>query len=208
MTRLGLRRAVVFLAAVVIAIAFGFPGHAATDKAGSEKAREHFKSGEAFFKLEKYKEALDEYEQGYMARSDASFLYNIAQCHRLMGNKTAALRFYRRFLDEATRVLFEITSVSGHDLVGARVALCRVPLRLRHRAFDESKCAGAIELVPGSVSWAPALQRSGPFGLLVDSRNASRPLLVVAGRLQVVWSAPNGKLAAWLPWREVWQLAR
>jgi len=104
MTRLGLGRAVVFFAAVVIAIAFGFPGHAATDKAGSEKAREHFKSGEAFFKLEKYKEALDEYEQGYMARSDASFLYNIAQCHRLMGNKTAALRFYRRFLDEATRV--------------------------------------------------------------------------------------------------------
>jgi hypothetical protein len=111
-------------------------------------------------------------------------------------------------LDEATRVLFEITSVSGHDMVGARVALCRVPLRLRHRAFDESKCSGSIELVPGSASWAPALQRSGPFGLLVDSRNAGRPLLVAAGRLQVVWSAPNGKLAAWLPWRELWQLAR
>jgi tetratricopeptide (TPR) repeat protein len=79
-------------------------GHAATDKAGAEKAREHFKSGEAFFKLEKYNDALEQYEQGYMARSDASFLYNIAQCHRLMGNKTAALRFYRRFLDEATRV--------------------------------------------------------------------------------------------------------
>lgn len=103
MTRLGLGRAVVCIAIMVIATASGFPSHAA-DKAGSEKAREHFKSGEAFFKLEKYKDALDEYELGYMARSDASFLYNIAQCHRLMGNKTAALRFYRRFLDEATRV--------------------------------------------------------------------------------------------------------
>ena len=91
---------------------------------------------------------------------------------------------------------------------GARVALCLFPPRLRHRAFDESKCAGLLELVPASVSWSPALQKSGPYGLLVDSRNASRPLLVAAGRLQVVWSAPNGKLATWLPWRELWQLAR
>jgi hypothetical protein len=110
-------------------------------------------------------------------------------------------------LDDKTRVLFEITSVSDHDMVGPRVALCLVPPHLRHRAFDEAKCAGLLELVPASVSWSPALQRSGPYGLLLDSRNASRPLLVAAGRLQVAWSAPNGKLATWLPWREVWQLA-
>ncbi|HEY8927531.1 MAG TPA: tetratricopeptide repeat protein, partial [Polyangia bacterium] len=76
----------------------------AGDKTATEKAREHFRSGEAFFKLEKYQEALSEYEQGYIAKSDPSFLYNIAQCHRLMGNKQAALRFYKRFLTEATRV--------------------------------------------------------------------------------------------------------
>ena len=111
-------------------------------------------------------------------------------------------------LDEKTRVLLDITSISNHDLVGARVALCLFPPRLRHRAFDESKCSGLIELVPASVPWSPALQKSGPYGLLVDSRNASRPLLVTAGKLQVVWSAPNGRLATWLPWRELWQLAR
>jgi hypothetical protein len=42
---------------------------------------------------------------------------------------------------------------------------------------------------------------------LVDSRNASRPLLVTSGRPHVVWSAPSGKLATWLPWRELWQVA-
>ena len=93
-------------------------------------------------------------------------------------------------------------------MVGGRVALCLFPPRLRHRAFNESKCAGLVELVPDSVSWSPALQRSGPYGLLVDSRNASRPLLVAAGRLQAVWSAPHGKLATWLPWHELWDLAR
>ena len=91
------------IAALVIALTLGARAQAA-DRTGSEKAREHFKQGEAFFKLEKFQDALGEYEQGYLARSDASFLYNIAQCHRLMGNKPAALRFYRRFLDEATHV--------------------------------------------------------------------------------------------------------
>jgi tetratricopeptide (TPR) repeat protein len=74
------------------------------DQAAAVEAREHFERGEAFFKLEKYKEALEQYEQGYLAKADPSFLYNIAQCHRLMGDKPAALRFYKRFLNEATHV--------------------------------------------------------------------------------------------------------
>jgi len=76
----------------------------AADQAAATQAREYFERGEAFFKLEKYKEALEQYEQGYLAKADASFLYNIAQCHRLMGDKPAALRFYKRFLNEATHV--------------------------------------------------------------------------------------------------------
>ena len=74
------------------------------EQAAAAQAREYFERGEAFFKLEKYKEALEQYEQGYLAKADASFLYNIAQCHRLMGDKPTALRFYKRFLNEATRV--------------------------------------------------------------------------------------------------------
>ena len=82
------------------------PAHPATpaDQAAAVQAREYFERGEAFFKLEKYKEALAQYEQGYLAKADASFLYNSAQCHRLMGDKPAALRFYKRFLNEATHV--------------------------------------------------------------------------------------------------------
>ena len=110
-------------------------------------------------------------------------------------------------LGEDTRVLFDITSVSDHTLVGGRVAIGRVPRRLRHRECDESKCEGSAELVPGATAWSPALLRSGPYGLLVDSRNASRPLVVAAGKLRAVWTAPNGKLATWLPWHELWQAA-
>ena len=109
-------RFIAFASAVAVAVlanvAAGAPpaarkgAHPASpaDQAAAAQAREFFERGEAFFKLEKYKEALEQYEQGYLAKADASFLYNIAQCHRLMGDKPAALRFYKRFLNEATRV--------------------------------------------------------------------------------------------------------
>jgi tetratricopeptide (TPR) repeat protein len=105
---------VVAVAAAVALVSTAAPGAPAArkpaktaspaDQAAAVEAREHFERGEAFFKLEKYKEALEQYEQGYLAKADASFLYNIAQCHRLMGDKPAALRFYKRFLNEATHV--------------------------------------------------------------------------------------------------------
>jgi tetratricopeptide (TPR) repeat protein len=67
----------------------------------TEKAREHYVQGDAYYKLDKYSDALHEYEQAYIAKPDPSFLYNIAQCHRLMGNKAEAVKFYRRYLRDA-----------------------------------------------------------------------------------------------------------
>lgn len=67
----------------------------------TEKAREHYLQADAYYKVDKYREALGEYEQAYIAKPDPSFLYNIGQCHRLMGNKADALRFYRRYLKDA-----------------------------------------------------------------------------------------------------------
>src|SRR5438132_1202810 len=121
----------------------------ASDKMGTEKAREHFRNGEAFFKLEKYQEALSEYEQGYIAKSDPSFLYNIAQCHRLMGNKQAALRFYKRFLSEATRV-------PNREIVEAHI-------RDLEKALAKSHSTPATEAPSGgSASEAAAPAATGP----------------------------------------------
>ncbi|MES1207184.1 MAG: hypothetical protein ABUS79_14705, partial [Pseudomonadota bacterium] len=51
--------------------------------------------------LEKYPSAIGEYEPAYLSKPDASFLFNIAQCHRLMGHAAEAIKFYRRFLNDA-----------------------------------------------------------------------------------------------------------
>jgi len=85
------------LAALVLALA-SWPARQAYADAKTEAAREHYLQGNAYYKLDRYKEALGEYEAAYIAHPDPSLLYNIAQCHRLMGNRAEALKFYRRFL--------------------------------------------------------------------------------------------------------------
>jgi tetratricopeptide (TPR) repeat protein len=92
-------RSGVLIALVLAALLAGRTAHAADPK--TEKAREHYLQGDAFYKLDKYADALHEYEQAYIAKPDPSFLYNIAQCHRLMGDRADALRFYRRYLKDA-----------------------------------------------------------------------------------------------------------
>jgi tetratricopeptide (TPR) repeat protein len=67
----------------------------------AENARAHFQRGDTYFKLDKYANALQEFEQAYLAKQDPSFLYNIAQCHRLMGNRVEAIRFYKRYITDA-----------------------------------------------------------------------------------------------------------
>lgn len=77
-------------------------GHAAgAVDARTEAAREHSRQGDAYYKLEKYTNAITEYEQAYLSKPDPSFLFNIAQCHRLMGHGPEAVKFYRRFLNDA-----------------------------------------------------------------------------------------------------------
>lgn len=120
--------AAVTLAAVLLA---GTGGARAADP-NAEKARAHYQQGDTFFKLDKYPAALQEFEQAYLAKQDPSFLYNIAQCHRLMGNRVEAIRFYKRYLNDAptapNRPVAEKhirdleSAVSAEELTGSHVA--------------------------------------------------------------------------------------
>ena len=87
------------VALVAVLLASGGPASAADPRL--DAARAHSQEGDAYYKLEKYANAIAEYEQAYLAKPDPSFLYNIAQCHRLMGNGPEAIKFYRRFLKDA-----------------------------------------------------------------------------------------------------------
>ncbi|HET6283013.1 MAG TPA: tetratricopeptide repeat protein [Polyangia bacterium] len=66
-------------------------------------ARANFKQGTVYYNLNRYKDALVEFEAAYLAQPDPAFLFNIAQCHRKMGNTAEAVRFYRTYLREDPR---------------------------------------------------------------------------------------------------------
>jgi tetratricopeptide (TPR) repeat protein len=66
-------------------------------------AKGHYRQGTSFYNLTRYREALVEFEAAYMAAPDPAFLFNIAQCHRKMGNQVDAVKFYRNYLREDPR---------------------------------------------------------------------------------------------------------
>ena len=61
-------------------------------------ARAHFLRAEKAFNLAKFTEALAAYEAAYEVRPLPALLFNIAQCHRNLGDHERAVFFYRRYL--------------------------------------------------------------------------------------------------------------
>jgi len=89
-------RRICLLGTVLVAVAVTQPAHAEGDAKAA--ARAHFKRAEAAFNLGKFEEALAAYQAAYETKPLPGFLFNIAQCHRNMGNHERALFFYRRYL--------------------------------------------------------------------------------------------------------------
>jgi tetratricopeptide (TPR) repeat protein len=80
----------------LLAAAAARPGHA--QDRGEKAARAHFQRAEKAFNLGKFDEALTAYEAAYEAKALPGFLFNMAQCHRNLGNAERAVFFYERFL--------------------------------------------------------------------------------------------------------------
>jgi len=97
----------------------------------SRSARAHTEAARAYFNLEKYREAIGEYEQAYLDKQDPAYFFEIAECHRLLGDFAEARRFYQRFLHDAPR---------GHT----------------RRAVAEARLSEAIEMEKQAEAAAPS----------------------------------------------------
>ena len=69
--------------------------------ADAAQARVHFDRGRTFFEVDQYRKAIAEFKAAQIEKPDPAFLYNIAECHRRLGEVSDALLFYRRFLETA-----------------------------------------------------------------------------------------------------------
>jgi tetratricopeptide (TPR) repeat protein len=65
------------------------------------KARGLFGEAQKAYDLGQFSAALDQYSEAYKLRPLPGFLFNIAQCHRQLGNFKEASFFYGRFIDKS-----------------------------------------------------------------------------------------------------------
>lgn len=68
---------------------------------GKLEAKEAFKRGLQYYNLGDFKSALEGFKEAYLDYPDPSFLFNIGQCQRQLGNKQEALLSYKAYLREA-----------------------------------------------------------------------------------------------------------
>jgi hypothetical protein len=90
-------RARAIIAGLVLGATFAA---AAPARAADEVAAAHYKKGRSLYNVSEYKGALEEFKAAYVVHEDPALLYNIAQCHRMLGNHREAITFYKRFLKE------------------------------------------------------------------------------------------------------------
>ena len=69
------------------------------DKA-TDEAKVRFDRGNVHYNLGEYEEALAEYKEAYRLRKLPGFLFNIAQCHRKLGDYQQAINLYNAYLNE------------------------------------------------------------------------------------------------------------
>jgi hypothetical protein len=66
-----------------------------------QEMKQHYERATRAYDLQKYSEAIDEYQKAYEIGGDPPMLYNIAQAYRLNDQPTEAIRYYRRYLQRA-----------------------------------------------------------------------------------------------------------
>jgi tetratricopeptide (TPR) repeat protein len=95
--RLPLR--VALLVAALASVAVPARARAAgSDASRVREARAHYEQAVSYYNLDEFAPALAEFREAYRLKPDPSFLFNIAQCHRKLGENDQALDYYRKYL--------------------------------------------------------------------------------------------------------------
>lgn len=84
------------------------------DDAPTERAKALFAIGNRHYELGEYAQALDIYKKAYRAKPLPAFQFNIAQCHRKLGQHREAIAMYQAYLAS-------VPNASNADLVNSLI---------------------------------------------------------------------------------------
>jgi tetratricopeptide (TPR) repeat protein len=120
----------------------GIPAAIAEDNLGVAKA--HYNKAARLYDVGEYRQALDEFKAAHVAKPDPAFLFNIAQCHRQLGDLEQAIVMYRRYLGASPKA-------ANRDEVEKRMAEIEATL-----AAQKLKAQGGPAVAPPPTAVAPA----------------------------------------------------
>jgi len=88
------------LLALVVASSPALPAEAEPGVPASTelRARQHFDRAQVLYSLQRFQDALAEYEAAFELTELPGFLFNIGQCHRNLGRNDQAVLAFRRYL--------------------------------------------------------------------------------------------------------------
>jgi len=165
------------------------PSSPATAQDDVEAAKAHFHRGTRLYDVGEYRQALEEYKVAHLAKPDPAFLYNIAQCHRQLGDLEQAVTMFKRFLTASPNAV-------NRGEVEKRVAELEGELAKRKGAVDAQSAP-----VPAS---APAPSPPPPLAPPPPAPPVAAPPLAVAVETtavpMVAEPRPAGSSLRYLRW--------
>lgn len=75
--------------------------HAQLTPAQKQEVRDHYEKAVRAYDIQKFAEAVEEYQKTYEISGDPAMLFNVAQAYRLNGQPQDALFYYRRYLERS-----------------------------------------------------------------------------------------------------------
>lgn len=127
---------------------------AAAPSKEEQEARALYKQAQGSYDLGQFEEALKGFSAAYQRKELPGFLFNIAQCHRQLGNHERAIFFYRRYLDLSPKrpknadQVEELIAQAQAKVVAEKEAKQRQEEAARRAAELEAQRLARVDLTP------------------------------------------------------------
>ena len=152
-----------------------------------QEMKQHYEKATRAYDVQKYSEAVDEYQKAYEIGGDPAMLYNVAQSYRLADQLPDALRFYRRYLQRSP-------NARNREDVERKISDLEKTIEERRKAAAAAPAAPVApppQVVVAPPPAPPSAKDEGTSGTLVAG-------IIVAsvGAAALVTAAITGKLAS------------
>ena len=154
-----------------------------------QEMKQHYERATRAYDVQKYTEAVDEYQKAYEIGGDPAMLYNVAQSYRLADQLPDALRFYRRYLQRSP-------NARNREDVERKIADLEKTVEERKRAAAAAATAAPpAEPALAVVAPAPSPEPSASSAGSGRGKRIAGIVLASVGAAGLITAAVTGKMA-------------